>query len=312
MPMLSLAMSSLLATAPVQAASQFAGSSINLRHAVTARGLDRGADLTWNPYAAAILSLSPTYALPAKLSLSGNWDFEAEYTQRDTEPSRFNYGDPSLTLSRSPWTHQATGVAVDTSLTLRAGLSESSRARTRYGAASWGVGFGRKFAVQKGLSLRWGLSATGYGHGSTHGRSAQSIFGACSGPVALATMASSCAEELIIPSGSANAYGALSTNLSASIKLPAKLSARARFGGTWMGTYSSSLSDERISYAGPSGTATRYLLFSDFRLGAAPHKRLSLALGLQTAHPQLGADGTYRTPFINRYSNLYFDLTARY
>ena len=313
MPVLFLAMSHLFGATPAQAASQFAGSSVNLRHAVGTQGLDRGADLTWNPYAAAIISLSPNYALPAKMNLSANWDFEAEYTQRDTEPSRFNYGDPTLTLSRSPLlSHKATGLAVDGSLTLRAGLSTSSRAKTRYGALSLGLGLSRKFVAQKGLKVRLGLSATAYGHGATHGTSSQSIYGACSGPIALSTMASNCAEELIVRSGSANAHSAISSNITASIKLPAKLSARARLGASWLGTYSADLSDPLISYSGPSGTATRYLLFSDFRVGAAPHKRVSLALGLQTAHPQLGSDGTYRTPFVNRYSNLYFDLTARY
>jgi hypothetical protein len=312
MPALVLALGYLLIATSAMAESQFAGSSVSLRHAVAAQGLDRSADLTWNPYAAAILSISPTYALPAKLSVSASWSFEAEYTQRDTEPSQFNYGDPSLTLARSPWKHKASGLALDGSLTLLAGLSPGSRAKTRYGAANLGVGLSRKFAVQKGLSLRWGLSATAYGHGATHGSSGQSIYSACAGPIALDSMASNCAQELILHNGSANARNALSSNITASIKLPKTLGLRARLGGSWMNTYSADLNDPSISYSGPTGTATRYALFSDFRLSAAPHKRIGLAFGLQTGHPQLGADGTYRTPFVNRYSNLYFDLTARY
>jgi hypothetical protein len=304
----------LLLAMPAQAdGSKFAGSSVTLRHATNANGLNPGADPTWNPYAAAILSFSPVYALPAKLSLSANWDWEGEYTRRDAEPSSFSYGDPTLTLARGAlFDHTPTGLSLSGSATLRAGLSEASRAKTRYGALTVGLGLKRSFKVLKGAALSLSLSATGYGHGATHGSSSQSLYSSCSGGASVASFAASCTEELVLHSGSANAYGALTSVLTASVKLPYKLSARVRLGGSWLGTYSESLTDERISYDGPSGTSVRSILISDVRLSAAPIKRLGVALGLQNAHPQLGADGRYRTPFVNRYSNLYLDLTARF
>ena len=90
------------------------------------------------------------------------------------------------------------------------------------------------------------------------------------------------------------------------------MSARLRLGGAWLGTYARTLDDERISFSGPEGTSMRALLVSDLRLSAAPIRQLGLAFGLQTTHPQIGMNGRYRTPFVNRYSNLYFDLTARF
>ena len=294
-------------------AAKFKGSSFGVRHTVNALGLDRSADLTWNPYAAATFSLSPSYALSSKLSLAANWDLSAEYTQRDAEASQLSAGDPSLSVVHgSVWAHQGSGLNLDGSASVRAGLSASSRAATRLGSLSLGTGLSRKFPEVKGLSLRWGLSATRYGHTSTHGRMAQSLYTGCTGPITVVGFASACAAEITTHSGGANSHTALSTNLRASYKLPYKLSARATVGGSWSWTYAADLVDPQISYAGPSGTSTRYLLLSDLRLSAAPHPRLGAAFGLSTAHPQLGADGTYRTPFINRYSNLYFDLTARY
>ena len=294
-------------------AGKFAGSSLTLRHVTNARGLDAGADLTWNPYAAAIMSMTPVYALPGKLSLSANWDLETEYTQRDAELNRFSYGDPTLTLAHGAlFDHVASGLKLSGSATIRAGLSEGSRAQSRYGGLTCGLGLKRAFKWQKGASLSWGLSATVYGHGATHGRSSQSLYSRCSGEVSVVSLAGSCAEELVINSGSANAYGALSSSLTAGVKLPYSMSARLRLGGAWLGTYARTLEDERISYSGPEGTSMRALLVSDLRLSAAPMKWLGLALGLQTTHPQIGTDGRYRTPFVNRYSNLYFDLTTRF
>ena len=313
MPILTAALSLLLAApapAPV-AGSKFSGSSVSLRHALNARGLDRGADLTWNPYAAAILSLSPSYKLPADLNLSANIDFSSEYTRRDTEISRLNFGDPTLTLSRG-FSHKPSGLALDSSATLLFGLSPASRAATRYAAATLGLGLGRSFKELKDVKLRVGFRATAYGHRSTHGVLGQALYGACSGSLALDDIASSCAEEMLVGNGSANAYGALSSNLSATLKLPKTLSVRARFGASWMATYATGLVDERISFEGPSGSNGRFFLMSDLRLAAAPIKRLSLAFGLQTGHPQLATDGQYRSPFFNRYSNLYFDLTLRF
>ena len=302
-----------LASSSAFDAGKFAGSSLTVRHVTNARGLDASADLTWNPYAAAIMSLTPVYALPGKLSLSANWDLETEYTQRDAELNRFSYGDPTLTLAHgSLFDHKATGLKLSGSTTVRAGVSEGSRAQSRYGGVTLGLGLKRTFNWQKGASLSWGLSATAYGHGATHGRASQSLYSRCSGEVALVSLAGSCAQELVINSGSANAYGALSSSLTAGVKLPYSLSARLRLGGAWLGTYAQTLTDERISYSGPEGTSMRALLVSDLRLSAAPMKRLGLALGMQTTHPQIGTDGRYRTPFVNRYSNLYFDLTARF
>ena len=293
--------------------TKFSGSSLTLRHVTTARGLDAGADLTWNPYAAAIMSLSPVYALPGQLSLSANWDLESEYTQRDADVGRFSYGDPTLTLAHAAlFNHKASGLKMSGSTTIRAGLSEGSRAQSRYGAVSLGLGLTRSFRWQKGASLSWGLSATAYGHGATHGRSSLSLYSRCSGEVSLVSLAGSCAEELVINSGSANAYGAVSSSLTAGIKLPYTLGVRLRLGGAWLGTYARTLDDERISYSGPEGTSMRAVLVSDLRFSAAPMKRLGLALGMQTTHPQIGTDGQFRTPFVNRYSNLYFDLTARF
>jgi hypothetical protein len=310
-PILTAALSLLLAAPAPAADSKFSGSSVSLRHALNARGLDRSADLTWNPYAAAILSLSPSYKLPAELSLSANIDFSGEYTRRDTEISRLNFGDPTLTLSRS-FSHKPSGLALDSSATLRFGLSPASRAATRYGAATLGLGLGRSIKELKDVKVRVGFSATTYGNRSTHGVLGQALYSGCSGSLALDSVASACAEEMLIGNGSANAYGALSSNLSATLKLPKTLSVRARFGASWMATYAADLVDERISFDGPSGTKTRFFLMSDLRLAAAPIKRLGLAFGLQTGHPQLATDGQYRSPFFNRYSNLYFDLTLRF
>ena len=295
------------------AAAKFAGSSVTLRHTTNARGLDASADLTWNPYAAAVLSLSPVYSVAPKLTVSANWDLEAEYTQRDAEARAFSYGDPSLTLAHGEvYRHRITGVTLSASSTLRAGVSPSSRAKTRYGALTVGLGASKAFKWRQGASVSVGLSATGYSHGARYGSPSLSLYSSSSRRGVGDRAAGACAEDLVINSGSANAYGGVTSSLTGSLKLPMKTIPRARLGGTWIGTYAHDLEDERISFAGPPGTSLRALLFSDLRVGYAPKKQLALALGMQTAHPQLGANGTYRTPFINRYSNLYLDVTARY
>jgi hypothetical protein len=121
-----------------------------------------------------------------------------------------------------------------------------------------------------------------------------------------------CSAELSRHSGGANPYSALSANLSSTLKLPRKIALKATFGASWSFNYSGALAIESISFSGPEAVAHRTVLFSNLGISGRPFSALGVAFGLSTAHAQIGADGRYRTPFFNRYSKLYLDLSARY
>lgn len=287
--------------------SAWRGSWISYDHVHTTVGFDKGAELTWNPYYAHSITLSPRYALSDEFFLSASWTLEQELTNSDwtTSQNELVWSDIALTAGWSGWAEPTTEVRVTPTLRVTLPVSEVSAAQTQILAISPSVRLSRNFSLLGGLYLAWSATWTQRFHEETTARLD------ASGVVGCETDA--CADaERFANTGVRNAWGDLSTGPSAVLTLQPGLrfNVDMRWTKAWLYDAADATvlvqGEEREVASSPAtrGFDGRYGTYFGIGLAYDLLDSLTLTGAVYTPSPQLDMEGQRRSPFFNRFTRV--------
>ncbi len=278
------------------------GSTLSYSHSHNAIGLDKGAQGHWNPYYLHRLNIRPQWSFGSQLYLRGNWDVGQELTTPDDLNRRYEIvvGDPSVDVGLVGVKDPYAGIHVSGGLRMAAGLSKVSQAQTRFLTISPGVSVARTFPVMKGLSLRYDARYSERLHRYTTTQYEEATLAICDSRDLVA-----CAEYA--HSGVRNTKNDLLQSASLGFSPHERVSLSAQF-LMHHGFLYPLTEDAQHGLSPEEGVNTRYAW--GFNLGASVKltRELSLSLGASTLSAQQQPDSTLRSPFFNRYTNLYVDL----
>ncbi len=287
-----------------KAKSPWRGSEIAYRNSVTAISLDRSADLTYNPFWAMALELSPRYSFDDVWSVGASLEIAREITEADdtTRSSETLLGDLGLRVSASNFAKiPGVGINVSAGLGLTLPTSLSSQGDTLMFALSPSLRLSRTFGkVLDGLTLGYSLRFTKNFHEYTTGElDSPSVPGCFVGD------SGSC--DRFLNTGYRNASFRLSNGFDASLDLTSWLTFSADLAiiVSWL---HDDVDDERVSHVELEPANERYALAADLGFSARWWKPLEVRLGASTFNPQLQSDGDRYAPFFNRFTTLYLDL----
>lgn len=295
-------------------ANPWAGSSIYYEHVFSAISLDKGAEQSWNPYYAHSLSLQPKWRFHDYFGVGLRLDVEQELTNSDDTVRRYEWmwSDLNVDLNAGKgYTESFTGIKVTGGLRLTLPVSKAARARELLMSVGPGASISRKFSDLFGspLSLTVGYNGrwTYHFHETTTAQyKAPTI--SCGDP-------SSPLCEPFVNTGYENPEHGLVHGANLSLDITEKLSFSTSFSFLRNGLYA--LSDyELIDGAGQKvvleaddGVAVRHYQWFVAELSYQVLDLVGVALGVSSLYGDLASDGTYRTPFFNRFTNIYLDLS---
>lgn len=295
-------------TTPTQATrkskSPWRGSEIAYRNSVTAISLDPSADLTYNPFWAMALELSPRYSFDDVWSVGASLEIAREITQADdtTRSNETLLGDLGLRVNASNFAKiPGVGINVSAGLGLTLPTSLSSQGDTLMFALSPSLRLSRTFGrVMEGLTLGYSLRFTKNFHEYTTGELDSPQVPGC-----FVGDSGSC--DRFLNTGYRNASYRLSNGFDASLDLTSWLTFSADFAVivSWL---HADTDDERVSHIELEPANERYALAADLGFSARWWKPLEVRLGASTFNPQLQSDGDRYAPFFNRFTTLYLDL----
>ncbi len=276
------------------------GSALLYRNAASAISLDKGAELTYNPYYAMTLQVSPRWWFGKYVGLSADLDVTREITDADdtTRDGEWWLGDFQAAVSgrapRIPWV----GIDSSASVALVAPTSKLSQASTMILGVRPGLTLSRTFPLLSGLTVAYSLQGARYFHEYTTAERELPLIPGCAG--------GGC--ERFLNFGVRNTEYRLTNAVALAMDFFPWLgiSADAAVIVDWL--YAQETVDERVSFEPQEPTDQRYLMAYSVELYGKPMPSLGLALGMSTVNPQLKPDSTYQEPFVNRYTTFYFDL----
>ncbi len=279
--------------------SPWRGSSISYDHVSNTVGLDKGSELTWNPYYAQSLTLAPRYWFHDSFYTGLVWAVEQELTDSDWTTQRHEMiaSDLFLDLGWAGWTEKNSGVRVSGAVRLGLPVSKLSQAQTLILSVAPSVRVSRHFNVLQGLNVSWNARWTSRAFDSTT-------------PVADTAGIRSCAVdcESLTNMGYLNAWGDISTGPSvAFFPIPRlTLFADMRFGEAFLYDNAEVLNPVtgEVLQGKEAEVSSRYNSY--FGLGASYDvlDEVSATVSVSTPSPQLGADGERRSPFFNRFTQV--------
>ncbi|MBW2276363.1 MAG: hypothetical protein JRF63_02660 [Deltaproteobacteria bacterium] len=290
------------ASPPEQWQPPWRGSYLGYRNAVSATSLDRGAELTYNPYYAMGLFIAPRWWLGDALQISADLTVMRELTDADTtsEQGETLLGDLVVGLSApSFYTVPAIELELSAGLDLITPTSKGAQARTLYVGLTPGVGLARRFDVLAGLAFSYGFGATKFFHGATTAQREAPLIPDCSA-------SGSC--ELYVGTGMRNTSWRLQSSFGASLSFVDWLSISAGVAVLTDVLYPLDGTDSQVSYEPQEPTDLRHTMAYSAEILGWPMPSLGIALGAETVNPQLRPDSTNEQPFFNRYTVLYLDL----
>jgi hypothetical protein len=287
-------------------------SLVTYENIFSAYSIDRGAQLSYNPYYAQSISFLPRYYPRDDLYLRARLDLEIELTTSDdTDYAReWIVSDLYLDVDYKPaWmTIPVVDVMVNPSLRLMFPTSIVSRGRSMMLGLAPGVALRRSFKLLDGkflksVGLLYGFRATKYFHEYTTAQ--------VSSRVCIQTRPDdpSCTQADGLRNRSWRFVNTVGVQLALMDKL--LLSGTVLF-----------IND--LLYELPEGEHTfndmtvhvdgtdmnhRASTWAIFDLSYDLLDWLWLSAGVSTYYPQLAPDSTYRTPMFNRYTTFYFDVT---
>lgn len=291
-----------VATAPSgsrEAPPWYRGSAISYRNVVSAKGLDRSADPTHNPYYAMQLLVAPRYWFGEKLYARASFDVSTELTRADWTTDRFYIGDVGLGLGvDGAFTLPRVGVTVGAELGLSVPTSKASRASTRVLGSSLSVSLAKKLGSVSlgyagGVDKGWNRYVTG---AATH-----QLLGSCDAATGQGCM------NLLVENGRRNVNWALSNGLVGSWKANAWLGFSASLGVSTAFLYGlPPVEGQSLEVLDTS--STRYGMSSSLAVSLKTSDLVTMGLGARSSYAQLTPDGSYRLPFANRFTQLYLEL----
>lgn len=282
-----------------QEAPAWAASRVSLLNTVNTRQLDKGADLTWNPYYAMGIRVSPAWRLGESVSLGASLSVLREFTQEDATTREGEWWFDDLTISAG---HRGVelpviGTRLGGSLAVYAPTSKASQARTLQVGIRPAASLTHTFPVLAGLSVRYDGSVRFNAHEFTTASQNEPLIAACRGL--------ECDE--LSHTGVRNVRWQHGHRLGLALGVFDWLSIS---GGA--GVFVSHLYDGiDVDTEAPDPVEPedqRYLMAYDAELTLGPWRGISTGVGLSTYNPQRAPDQERYAAFYNRYTQAYLDL----
>jgi len=290
----------------------FRGSTFSWYQSLGIRGLDPGADLTWNPLYSWLFRFQPRYYFTDKFSLRLKVDLGVELTNADdtTYYREPRWGDTWLDAVWGPL-YRIPGVGVDVtpSLRLEFPTSKARRARSLYLGLTPGLALTRSFKFgSMSLDLAYSFLYTKSFNQYTTVQYDSPTIANCS------AAGGDCGQFL--HTGSRNPshefWNILGVDWGITKKL--RLSLMVAFYNNLV--YDLTPAAAPLAGGGtiPVGTdgndvSHRAAVWYMGELTYEIHPTISVGLGFSTFNPQLAEDSTYRRPFFNRFTEIMLTTT---
>lgn len=294
-------------TAPKNAVSQmFAGSVVSYRNEVATRTFSAGSELSYNPYYAMVVGFEPLFALGKYLpkALSGVYARAAfavtsEVTQADSARQQTLASDIDVAVGGSLYRIPMVDIGLAAELGLSVPTSLSSQAEGRLLEGFVVLSSQRRFDWRKGLNLALNVAGVkGWNEYTTSGTSYTRE--------TRCAMGLACVDEAV-GSGVRNVDWLWGASLSSNLGVFDWLSVGLSLGVTQAHLYEIA-NDPRVSLMQGAAQNTRYFLRSGAVVIVKPHPTYAVVLGASSSHEQLAQDGTYRTPFANRFLRAFAEV----
>ncbi len=284
---------------PEQFPPPYRGSVIIYTNELAAIGLSESHELTYNPYYAMRLTFAPRYWFSKKYYARAYINITSEITQIDWDNDHHYWSDLDLGCgTNNLYVIPVIDTSVSGEVSLKLPTSESSRAATRVMSNKLTVGLSREFGK---FALSLGTNVEKYWHRYTTGSATGKLIGSCG-----AGGAGDCIDRLI-QSGVRNPDWSLSTGLNGTYTLTDWLNLSADVGVSLVFLYALT-EEEQITVQVDNPQDTRYFLYTGLGATFSLSKTVSAVVGARSFHMQLATDGEYRTPFINRHTQLFLDV----
>ncbi len=297
---------------PAQSATEPAprawrGTTLVYDNALSAPSLVKSADLTWNPYYVQSLSFRPEWHFGETAAVRARFDMEKELTNSD-DTTRYHeliLGDVSLEGTGQLFEERRTGIKLTGTLRAIGPLSKASQAQTLVVGFQSALGASRKFDVLSGLSVSYAL-----GGGMNVHRYTTAQYDA---PTIACQLADECAR--FVNTGLRNSHFSLNNGPTVALAVTPKLSITSVF--LFRKSFLYALTPTSVSAAtgavspDPSNDVSvrsgqRFLVDLSYQV----NDQLGVSFGMLSDYADLAPDGTLRTPFANRLTSFYFDLSV--
>ncbi len=294
-------------------AKRWFGSALSWRSVGAARSLDRGFELTYDPYFAMVLSARLRYRPHPKLVVGVDLDLERVFTHSDwtTYAGETMLGDLRLHVAAPALVEvPVLKVRVGTGIAFTLPTSKRTRYLTLYAGVSPHLALSRRFKVLSGLTLGYRLGFTAFFHAETTSRILPEGLTRCglNGADAAGIAGSSC-----LSSGRRNAQFRLINSFSLSLDFIPQFGIRVSVSTIHDFLYASldasTFYEDANAFSPVEPDDTRYFMAYDIQLVGRPWAPLTLTLGMSTLNPQRKpASSAYYAPFFNRHTHLYLDV----
>jgi hypothetical protein len=277
------------------------GSSITYRNVATALSVDKDAELTYNPYYAMSLSVSPRWWFGDHVAVFAGIDLSRELTHSDstTYEGEYVWSDLRAGVAFSRYlTIPVLDIALSSNLNFSAPTSKYSRARTMYTSIRPDLILTRGFDVLGGIGLMYGVMGTKFFHEFTTSEKSESLIPGCTGVECAAFM----------NTGVRNTEWRMTHVVGLSVDFTEWIGLSTSVAWVMDFLYEIESADTGVSWEPQSPTDNRYMMVYGIELYAKPMDSLTLALGASTINAQQKADSSMQTPYFNRYTNVYFDM----
>lgn len=294
----------LLVSAPARADDEpWRGSGFGYRTTIGTAGLDKGQDITWNPYVASTFGLSPRWHLGDLLVLGADVDWTREHTQADgtTFADETLIGDVKGTVAATglvkvPWV----GIDIGLGLEVTAPTSKASQARTLLLGLGAGLDLSRSFDLLEGIQLGWTSRMARRFHRYTTSERATPLVPGC--------LSATGGCDAFLNTGLRNSQWRMVHAASLQVSVTRWLSASVASGTVTDWLYGLADTPEAASFTPQEAPKARYASFFEASLGLSLGGAMDIALGLVTSSPQLAPDSSFYNPFYNRHSAVFLDL----
>lgn len=281
--------------------SPMRGSTVAYRNAVTAYTLDQDAELTYDPYYAMMLDVSPRYWLTDDLDVHASFGISKELTdsnwtseRHETIPGDLSLGLGIASLGRIPIVDIDTSAGLDFKLP----TSPSSRARTLLFGVTPRASLSRRFGLLEGLTLSYGLAVSRYEYDFTTGELE-------SERLPCAPTAVGC--DRFLNSGVRNVTWRMQHRVGLSLGLVDWLSVSIGAAAIRDYLHDAVVTDD-VNFVPHEPTDTRELMGYDMALTVSALSPVIISIGSSTVNPQLDPSSSAYRPFFNRFTTLFVDL----
>ncbi len=291
----------LLGSWTAEAKDPWRSSAITYRNEVSTLTLNND-ELTDNPYYAMTLSVRPQWWFGDSVYVHARFAISQELTNSDITTNRGETWPTDLTFrvgAASFYTIPVVDISFSADMDVITPTSPVSRARTLQLGVAPGIGVRGNYDVLGGLSVGYGFRSTFLAHESTTAQREVPKIPACAGSIA------SCGLDM----GLRNSRMRLSHSFDVSMMFTSWIGVAASGAMLTDYLYDLPATDARVSTVPQEPEDRRFLVATDLALVLKPMKSLGIRIGAETVNPQLAPDSSTYTPFINRYTSLYFDLS---